>query len=366
MAGMLGLMWACNSTPSTSYSINGTTDLADGETLKLMYRVSDDSTFVDSCVVTGGKFSFNGNIEKPDQAFIFNGETYYNNNKTRQIMLEPGEYTMELTGEEYFKSPVTGSLLTLQLDSITNLQYEMNSQFMDLRQQMSTLEEGDTVKAKEIEQKYMALYDELQNARKDFVKNHPASYVSPLVLRNIIYNLSLDELKEIYNGWTPEIQAADVKTGEYITAMENVQPGKPAPEIAGKDQNDQDVSLSGLKGKVVLLDFWATWCGPCRASLPHVKEVFEKYNGNGLEVLCVSLDQEEDAWKKYIAESGMGMEKYHHVYERGCGWNSKDAKNYAVKGIPAKFLIDADGNIIGKFDSNEELDAKLAEIFPQK
>ena len=122
------------------------------------------------------------------------------------------------------------------------------------------------------------------------------------------------------------------------------------------------MSLSGLKGKVVLLDFWATWCGPCRASLPHIKEVFEKYHDKGLEVLAVSRDRSEEPWKEYIANSGMGMENYVNIYDAPVN----NAANYAIQYIPSKFIIDAEGNMVGRFDNPDELDAKLAEIFAGK
>lgn len=125
--------------------------------------------------------------------------------------------------------------------------------------------------------------------------------------------------------------------------------------------NSRQVNQFDLKGKVVLLDSWTTWCGPCRAALPHVKEIFEKYNGKGLEVLVVSLDRSEEPSKEYIANSGMGMEKYVNIYDAPVN----NADNYAIQYIPSKFIIDAEGNMLGRFDDEEELNAKLAEIFAE-
>ena len=154
------------------------------------------------------------------------------------------------------------------------------------------------------------------------------------------------------------MQAEAEATGKYIAALDNLTPGKPAPAISGKNQNGEEVSLADLKGKVVLLDFWATWCGPCRASLPHVKELWEKYNGKGMQVLAVSLDRDQDAWKDYIANSGMGMENYVNIFDEG----GVNAEGYAIQYIPSKFIIDREGNFVGRFDNEEELNAKLAEL----
>lgn len=361
--GAIAMLAACSSKPSNEYVINGTTDIPDGEMIYLSYTVTPDSVYKDSVAVAEGKFVFNGTLANPVQAYIASAKAREDRSKQRAFMVEPGTLTISLTGDDYTKAPVEGSLLTAQLDSVSNFISGINDKMKALQEEAEGIQEDDTVKMKELEGKFEALYNEQEEYPINFAKTHPASYVSPVVYRRAIYNQSLDELKEVFNSWTPEVQASAPSIAEFIAAMENVQPGKDAIEIAGKDQNEADVKLSDLKGKVVLLDFWATWCGPCRRSLPHVKEVFEKYNDKGLEVLCVSLDADEAAWKDFIANSGQGMEKYHHVYERGCGWNSKDAANYAVKSIPAKFLIDKDGKIIGKFNSDEELDAKLQEIF---
>lgn len=361
--GALALMAACTSKPSDEFTINGETDLKDGDMIYLSYSVSADSICNDSVAVSNGKFVFSGTIGHPYLAKIFSGKGNDNTQKTRRFMIEPSVISISLMGEDYGKAPVNGSELTLQFDSVYNYVAELENKMIAIQQEAQNLQEGDSLKMKELEEKYGSLYDDQEAYQLNFAKSHPASYVSPIVLGGIIYNRSLAELQEIYGSWTPEVQVSAKNIADFIAAMENVQPGKQAIEIAGLDQNDAEVKLSDLKGKVVLLDFWATWCRPCRASLPHVKEVYEKYNDKGLEVLCVSLDRDESAWKDFIANSGQGMEKYHHVYERGCGWDSKDAANYAVKSIPAKFLIDLDGKIIGKYDSEEDLDAKLAEIF---
>lgn len=355
--GAMALIASCSSKPSTEYTINGTTDAADGETVYLTYRLSSDSTVNDSAVVANGTFSFTGNIEIPKSAYISLGKRQNANGKIRQMMIEPGVITVALTGDNYQTAEVNGSPLTQQMDSITAIEaaaYETIRPYYAIYDSI----QKDSVALAEFNAKYDAAMNEVKDAKINFMKTHPNSYYSPVIMGMAKMDLSLDELKEIYNSWAPEIQAADQATSNYISALESIQPGSPAPEITGKDQNGNDVTLSGMKGKVVLLDFWATWCGPCRASLPHVKEVYEKYNNKGLEVLCVSLDRDENAWKDYISNSGMGMEKYAHVYDEPVN----NADNYAVMYIPSKFIVDAEGNMVGRFDDEKELDAKLAEL----
>lgn len=351
-------MTACNS-DNNSVTLNGTTDLADGEVLILSYRLNPDSTVTDTIAVAGGQFAFNTKIDRPVQAVLFNGAPSRNNYRMRQFYLQPGTTSFVLEGDNYTGAEVKGSSLTYEMDSLNAVNSSIYDQMQPLNARYSeAYTNGDTVTMAEINNQFKGLQDQLQTVKVDFIKNHPSSYVSADLLPALQSSLELDQLKELYNALSPDVQAAAEPTGKYIAALEKLTPGETAPAISGKDQNGNEVSLESLKGKVVLLDFWATWCGPCRASLPHVKELWEKYNGKGMQVLAVSLDRDADAWKQYIAESGMGMENYANIIDEG----GVNADSYAIQFIPSKFIIDRDGKFLGRFDNEEELNAKLAEL----
>lgn len=193
-------------------------------------------------------------------------------------------------------------------------------------------------------------------------------------LQFLMGGMSLKELEEVFNSLAPNVQenpmAADVR--KEIAALQRVQPGQPAPDIKKEDMNGKIVAISDLRGKYVLVDFWASWCVPCRKSFPHVKALYKKYHAKGFEVFCVAdNDSTEDAWRKAIKDDGVGM--FYHVLRglrsyrdengRHCFDRSNDVSDlYAVHSLPTKYLIDPQGNIVGKFD-DAELDRKLAEIF---
>ena len=163
-----------------------------------------------------------------------------------------------------------------------------------------------------------------------------------------------------------------------IDALEAVLPGKPAPDLINRNPEGKEIKLSDLKGKVVLVDFWATWCGPCVASLPHIQELYNKYHDKGFEVFCVAdNDSSEDEWKNFIAGSKVGMQNYHHILRGlktltdengefvGFDRSNDQSDKYAVHYLPTKYLIAADGTIIGKIGNDEQLDSTLAEIFAE-
>lgn len=185
--------------------------------------------------------------------------------------------------------------------------------------------------------------------------------------------MSFDEITAIYNRFTPEVKQMPYcrEIEKEIDVLKTIRPGLPAPYFRAKSDKGEMISPADLKGKYVLLDFWATWCVPCRKSFPHVKALYAKYKSKGFDVFCVADDDGNEArWKAAIKKDG--IENFHHVlrglkWDRSKGIESMDNTNdisdkYAVHYLPTKYLIDREGRLVGKFD-DAQLDAKLKVIF---
>jgi peroxiredoxin len=147
--------------------------------------------------------------------------------------------------------------------------------------------------------------------------------------------------------------------GRMIAALEkqaNLAVGKTFPDFNEKDLDDQPLSIAKYKGKVLLVDFWATWCGPCVAELPNVLGTYRKYHEQGFDIVGISLDKERERLTGFIKEKGMGWAQYFD----GKGWESKLAQDCGINSIPATFLLDGEGKIIAKNLRGDDLEKAVA------
>ncbi len=154
----------------------------------------------------------------------------------------------------------------------------------------------------------------------------------------------------------PQVLTAIKKMEETQKAQAHLKEGAQFPDFKETDLNGKPLSISGLKGKVVLVDFWATWCGPCITELPHVKKAYEKYSKDGFEIVGVSLDQDKDTLTKFLAKEKMTWPQFFD----GKGWQNKVSTSYGINSIPATFLLDKDGKILAKGLRGDALEAAVA------
>ncbi|HTN35469.1 MAG TPA: TlpA disulfide reductase family protein, partial [Arachidicoccus sp.] len=220
--------------------------------------------------------------------------------------------------------------------------------------------QNDTAAAAAIEKQNDGLNDKKEEASKKFIKENPKSYVSLNLLRSLTYTTDYGDLNKMFTGLDTAIQhsVSGVKIEKQLATMKQTAVGQPAIDFTLNDVNGKSVSLSSFKGKYVLVDFWASWCGPCRAENPNVVKAFDKYKSKGFTILGVSLDEDGAKWKEAIEHDKLAWTQVSDLK----GWKADVAEKYGVRAIPANFLIDKEGTIIGHNLRGEELEAKLAEV----
>jgi peroxiredoxin len=204
-----------------------------------------------------------------------------------------------------------------------------------------------------------------ENARPPFIEHyaaaHPASYVAvEEVLEYFSYNPDADTLQHIYYGLAPEIQSSYMgkELKQILDAALLTGIGRPAPEFTQADTKGTPVALSSFKGQYVLIDFWASWCGPCRLENPNVLKNFRKFHPKGFTVLGVSLDEKKDKWLAAIRQDGLPWTQVSDLK----GWKNEVAVQYGVEGIPMNFLLDKDGKIVAKGLTGPNLEKQLEEL----
>ena len=204
--------------------------------------------------------------------------------------------------------------------------------------------------------------EQLHRAMNDCFAAHPDVEAAAFYFYIFNRDMPLDQYEAGFNRFTPRVQASLMgrNAREEIVARKATLKGIPAPAFTLDDREGNPVSLASLQGQYLLLDFWASWCKPCRASMPHLKEVYARYHAKGLEILGISIDTDADAWKQATLEDAT---PWLHVIDKRSGPReaSQVAGTYGVHAVPTLFLIGPDGIMLGKVE-HEDLDETLAQL----
>lgn len=372
LAGAALLCASSLSAQTKPFSIKGYINGDEGKYLYLGY--GDRKNYVvDSCQIKNGTFSFKGMISEQGSFGTLTtdkqGLHYFTDTQT-YLQMSPSDMVVAINKFEPRKPVVVGSKAQYEEDEYNALVAD-ESAILSAVNKLSHDSKDEAYK--ERLEKFSEPFQEASDKKSmDYIKSHPDADKSLSVLTFLMGRCSLDEAKELYAALSDRLKqnSRAKEIADEIATREKIEPGKPAPDFTATDINGKKFTLSKLKGKYVVLDFWASWCGPCRASNPHMKELYEKYGKKGLDFVYVSDDDSNpQKWRDAVKKDG--LEAFHHVLR---GMKITDMENYtidrtndisdkyAVHYLPTKYLIDKDGKMVGKFDS-DELTVKLKEIF---
>ena len=362
------LIVACNNLKDNEFLISGTANgVENGKKVFVEIQTETGSLAKDTAVVKDGKFELKGITDGIDIGFI----RIENEEINLPIILEEGKIEINIVKDSLHKSTLGGTpnnekfhTFNLETRAISEkvVKFEKDNGPAMQKAQMSK----DTVTINKLLKEYKKFQNEMNDYSKKFIKDNPDAYLSVLLLENFLMRqyLTPEEVKTYFNGLSKEIQ--DTKSGKKIKtaldALNAVVVGKPAPNFSAPSPDGKTISLKESLGKVTIIDFWASWCGPCRAENPNVVALYNEFHPQGLNIIGVSLDKDATKWKDAIAKDGL---VWPHVSNLKF-WEDPIAKQYNVQSIPATFILDAKGNIVAKDLRGDALRAKVKELLAIK
>ncbi|AMP97532.1 Thioredoxin family protein [Pedobacter cryoconitis] len=348
------------------YLLKGNIPVASGK-IYLEHELNGNPVKVDSAQVVNGKFVFKGSVKSPDFYSLNTKGLKY----PIQFILENSAITVTKPADSLASAEIKGSSAQEVYQSFYKGPWkEITTIAGGIYDRLDKAEKAakaagtkvDSLTRAGFDKEFADLDKKNQIAVKEYVNQHSSSAgTAAIIYDRFIGYPNFPVARELFAGLTKEAQQSAI--GDLITKAlatdAKTAKGKAAPAISMSNKDGKIVHLSDFKGKYVLIDFWASWCGPCRKENPNVVAAYKKYHDKGFEILGISLDSKKDAWLKAIEADGL---IWTHVSELK-GWQNSAAKEYGVRAVPASFLIDPNGNVVGKDLRGEELNQTLAQLF---
>lgn len=345
-------------TDEKGFELNGTlSGFANGTQFYLEDITSGMGQMMDSAEVQNGKFQFKGHLPEGVRKVwvrtrdFSDYKSFWLENAVIQFQAQKGKFR-----QAEIKGSTTHSSEVQFYASLTPYDKKVDS--------LQTLRQKDTSKVQRalLKQQITQLEEQKKQQVVAFIQNNPNSILS-------IYQMSIWAVTwgrnlsvELYANLSPAIKDTyyGQNVGAYIALNQDIQIGEPFADFTQKNLQDQEVKLSDYKGKIVLLDFWASWCGPCRADNPKLLAIYQEFHDQGFEILGVSLDTRKEHLQEAVIKDKL---LWTNVSDYK-GDKNRVALLYGVTGIPDNFLIDKNGNIVARGLRGEKLKEKLKTLLP--
>jgi thiol-disulfide isomerase/thioredoxin len=366
---LVALAFACGRTKQNgNFELKGNFSNSNGETIYLEKLNSAKPIIVDSVVIDE-----NGNFEFLD----YTPKTGFYRIKTSQqnfamlILDSADQITVKADvkdlGNTYQVEGSHETSLFIEYNEMSKKRDKRLDSLNGVFQVMMESHKMDSKRMDSLSKVFEVPYYEIVNAENDRIskkiKDNSGSYASIMAIQALDPDKYSDTYQALDAGLSSKFPGdQNVKMfHNMVSKMLATKIGEEAPEIILPSPEGQDMALSSLRGKVVLIDFWASWCGPCRKEMPNVVKAYKKYKNKGFEIFGVSLDQDRDRWLEAIAKDGMTWPQVSDLKY----WGSDVVKQYNIQGIPFTVLLDRNGKIIAKNLRGEALDQKLASVLKE-
>lgn len=376
------VLFSCNKVKDGEYLITGTAKgIENGKTIILETQDANGMGLiaVDTVKVENGKFEIKGKVAEP----AFHTIQLEAANGKIPFILETGEIIIEIDKDSIQKSKISG---TYNNDEYVKFNEEIKviqKKVMDFQKQnmqaMNTAQQTqDTAVINKLMKEYSKIQEEVGTAAKakytTYAETHPKSFISALIIQSMVSDPSMDVKKSesLYNSLDESLK--NTKPGKAIKTrlaeIKNPAAGAPVPaaadakwrsDFSAPNPDGKVISLKENLGKVTIVDFWASWCGPCRKENPNVVALYKELHSKGLNIIGVSLDKDASKWKEAIAKDKLTWPQVSHLKS----WEEPIALQYKVESIPATFILDASGKVVAKDLRGEALRAKVIELLAQ-
>ncbi len=377
---VLTVIISCNKAGKNEYIVSGIVKgIADGKTV-VLEKQDEMGQFIpmDTVKVKDGKFMMKGSAKEPEimliQVEALEGKVPF--------VLENGNINIIVDKDSLQKSKFSGTfnndVFSKFNDDLTKFQKELQKKLMTFQNanmaKMKAAEQAkDTIVINKLMKEYQGMQKEGMEFYVKFAEANPKALLSALIVDSMLNDPAVDiaRAKKIYASFSPElkkykpgksIQTKLNKIGKPVTFAAAANVGSVAPDFTAKNPEGKSISLKQSLGKITIVDFWASWCKPCRVENPNVVALYAKFHAKGLNILSVSLDKEASAWKDAIAKDNLTWNHVSNLKE----FEDPIALQYGINAIPTIFVLDAKGVIIAKDIRGEELNAKIASLLGSK
>ena len=370
------VLFSCNKAGKNEYIVSGTIKGVDNGKTVILEKQDELGQLVpvDTVKVQDGKFTFKGASTEPEMHLIqveaLQGKVAF--------ILENGDIDITVNKDSINLSKISGTYNNEELSSFKEAGMKIQKKMMKFQQDnMAKMNEAqqknDTVVVNSLRKEYDTFQKEYNTQSETYLASHPKAFISALIIDGMFGQMVPDiaKIRKFYMGLDQSVK--DTKPGKSLKAKldklaapvanaTSTEIGSIAPDFKGPNQEGKIISLKESLGKVTIIDFWASWCGPCRTENPNVVALYNELHSKGLNIIGVSLDKDDNKWKEAIVKDKL---TWNHISNLKF-WQDPIAIAYDVKAIPATFILDSTGKIVAKDLRGDALKAKVLELLAVK